>query len=166
MRRYVARICAIGVAGLLALLITPIFALAAPTHRPLGTTSPQQCDPSGPAKYACAYITYSIYPDYYGTVYSVDNRYFEGATDDSAQKWQLQYFKDYRWNGSAWLQTRNYGPTTWLTNYNLTPWYVSSGSNPQHGGAYSEAYFQYYEVSPSFPSGYYWNWGPWDFYVT
>jgi hypothetical protein len=130
-------------------------------------TSPTQCDTNSPPKYACAYITYSIYSSGGQTYYRVDVRNFKGARDGGAQKWQIEYYNDYRWNGSAWVNSYASGSTGWFTNISMPGSYSSVGpSNAQTGGAMSKAMFRYFEVTPDYPAGYYWPWGPFNFYVT
>ncbi|HYP40648.1 MAG TPA: hypothetical protein VEX13_09845 [Chloroflexia bacterium] len=130
-------------------------------------TSPVQCDSNSPPKYACAYITYSIYPSGGQNYYRVDVRYFKGARDGGAQKWQIEYYNDYRWNGSAWVNSYASGSTGWWTNTYMPGSYSSLGPpNAQTGGAMSQVKFRYFEVTPDYPSGYYWTWGPFTFYVT
>lgn len=144
---------------LLLVLITP--------GRAWATTSPTQCDTNPPPKYACAYINYSIYRDQYNqAVYRVDSRWYQGATDDGAEQWQILYFNDYRWNGSQWVLTKAFGPGSWHYEYSLSNWYVYNTQNPQYGSAMSQAQFRYYEVTPQYPNGYYWTWAPFTFYVT
>ncbi len=119
------------------------------------------------SKYACAYITYTIYSSSGQNYYRVDVRYFKGATDGGAQQWQIQYYNDYRWNGSAWVLSYGSGSTGWWTNSYMPGSYSSVGPpNAQTVGAMSQVNFRYFEVTPDYPNGYYWTWGPFNFYVT
>ena len=158
MKKHLRSLNAFAIAALL-LAIMPSAASA--------TTSPTQCDGNSPPKYSCAYITYSIYSSGGQNYYRVDVRYFKGAIDGGAQRWQIEYYNDYRWNGSAWVLSYGSGSTGWWTNYSMPGFYSSLGPpNAQTGGALSQVKFRYFEVTPQYPSGYYWPQGPYTFYVT
>ena len=155
---------------LAAMIFAAVFTILSPNFASASTYTSWQCDSNSPPKYACARIYYTIYYDTYAqqNIYRVDGRDFQGATDGGAQKWRNQYFRDYRWTGSQWSAVTNcqFGPDAWHTNFSLGTIYVYATDCGMTGGGKSTANFEYFEVTPDYPNGYYWYWGPFNFYVT
>lgn len=88
------------------------------------TQSPVKCDQSGP-KYHCSWIFYNIT----GT-YNVEDRQWQGAIDDGAKRWRLNYAYDYSWNGYSWEYAGGFGATGWLSNVQLSGSTVWAGGSP------------------------------------
>lgn len=87
------------------------------------TQTPWTCD--GVPKYYCATIEY----DNYGSYASVLDRWWKGARDGGAQRWQLYWLQDWSWDGSRWVFQRNFGQSGWNSNIDLStaPWYSHQG---------------------------------------
>lgn len=53
-----------------------------------------------------------------GTV-TAYNRWYEGAIDGGAKRWQRYWVADYHWNGSGWDTVRTWGSGNWYTDLSL-----------------------------------------------
>lgn len=94
----------VGIA-LLGLLGSPTLASAA--------TTPDTCD-SVP-KYYCVHVDH----DFGAGVVTVHNRWYEGAIDGGAKRWQRYWVADYSWNGVGWSTVRSWGSGNWYTDVHL-----------------------------------------------
>lgn len=81
-------------------------------------TTPQTCDRD--VKYYCAYVEYTDN----GSYVDVQNRWYRGAIDGGAKKWQRFWMADWWWNGSQWQLVRSFGEGPWYTNVTFEAWHA------------------------------------------
>jgi hypothetical protein len=78
------------------------------------------CDQSpGGAKYYCTYVNYNA--NSLGG-WNINHRYYMGAIDGGASRWQLWYYRDWYWNGSQWILQTDWGSSGWYENITFDQW--------------------------------------------
>lgn len=89
-------------------------------------TTPQTCD-SVP-KYYCAKVEYVDQGSYVDVLY----RWYWGARDDGATRWQRFWMADWSSDGSQWVLVRSWGEGLWYDNYLFNGWHaIPSGTITQ-----------------------------------
>lgn len=87
------------------------------------TQTPWTCD--GIPKYFCATVEY----DNFGSYVNVQSRWWKGAIDGGANRWQIWWVQDWTKVGGTYNWVRGWGQGSWLNNVQLStaPWYRIQG---------------------------------------
>jgi hypothetical protein len=107
------RLSLLGAIILICLVAAPQVALA--------TDTPVVCDSA--AKYHCTSVSYTNH----GSYVSVAGRYFQGARDGGADRWQRYWVQDWSQSSGDWYTTSTWGEGPWYTNVSMGSWYGVTG---------------------------------------
>lgn len=81
-------------------------------------STPVICDSNSPPKYWCSYVSYVSE----GTGWKILDRFWKGAVDGGAKRWQIHWLLDFDWDSInlKWRYLGGWGPHPWPWPTNIT----------------------------------------------